>query len=62
MFCDRTPEAAATVEFIARCKVNGRAQRLHEISRFVREGGNWSYVGGNFKDASADAENSTSAD
>lgn len=36
----------ALVEFIARYKVNGRAQRLHEISRFVREGGRWLYVEG----------------
>ena len=36
----------ATVEFIARCRIGGRAQRLHEISRFVREDGCWYYVGG----------------
>ena len=35
---------AATVEFVARCRVGGRAQRLHEVSRFVREGGRWYYV------------------
>lgn len=35
-----------TVEFIARCKVNGRARRLHEVSRFVREDGQWFYVDG----------------
>ena len=29
----------ATVEFIARSKLGGRARRLHETSRFVREGG-----------------------
>lgn len=34
------------VEFVARSKVGGRAQRLHEISRFVREGGAWLYVDG----------------
>lgn len=34
----------ATVEFVARYKVNGRAQRMHEISRFVREEGRWYYV------------------
>jgi SEC-C motif domain protein len=38
----------ATVEFVARCKINGRAQRLHEISRFVREDGNWYYLEGSF--------------
>lgn len=36
----------ATVEFIARYKVNGRAHRLHELSRFVREAGRWVYVDG----------------
>ncbi len=36
----------AIVEFVARYKVNGRAHRLHEISRFVREAGRWFYVDG----------------
>jgi SEC-C motif-containing protein len=36
----------ATVEFVARCRVGGRAQRLHEISRFMREDGRWFYVDG----------------
>ena len=36
----------ALVEFVARYKVNGRAHRLHEISRFVRENGRWFYVEG----------------
>ncbi len=36
----------ATVEFVARCRVGGRAQRLHEISRFLREDGRWFYVDG----------------
>lgn len=36
----------AVVEFVARYKVNGRAHRLHEISRFVRETGQWFYVNG----------------
>jgi SEC-C motif-containing protein len=39
---------AATVEFIARYKIGGRAQRLHEVSRFAREQGNWYYVDGTF--------------
>jgi SEC-C motif domain protein len=38
----------ATVEFVARYKIGGRAHRLHEISRFVREEGRWFYVDGNF--------------
>jgi SEC-C motif domain protein len=36
----------AEVEFVARSKLGGRAQRLHETSRFVREGGRWYYVDG----------------
>ncbi len=36
----------ARVEFVARSKVGGRGQRLHEISRFVREAGRWYYVDG----------------
>ena len=36
----------ATVEFVARHKLGGRAERLHEISRFVREEGRWFYVDG----------------
>ena len=34
------------VEFVARCRDNGRAQRMHETSRFVREQGRWYYVDG----------------
>lgn len=42
----------ATVEFIARYRIGGgSAQRLHERSRFVREGGHWYYVDGTFPDA-----------
>lgn len=37
--------AAAVVEFKAYYKVNGRAAKLHEVSR-VREGGVWFYVDG----------------
>jgi SEC-C motif-containing protein len=36
----------ATVEFVARSKLGGRARRLHEISRFVREDGEWFYIDG----------------
>lgn len=44
-----------TVEFVARFKVGGRAQRLHEVSRFVREPGpdgalRWFYLDGSFPD------------
>lgn len=38
----------AIVEFVARYKVHGRATRLHEISRFVREDGRWFYLDGHF--------------
>ena len=36
----------AEVEFVARHKLAGRAYRLHERSRFTREGGVWFYVDG----------------
>ena len=36
----------AEVEFVARYRVQGRAVRLHERSRFVREDGRWFYVDG----------------
>ena len=35
-----------TVEFVDRHKLGGRAERLHEISRIVRENGRWFYVDG----------------
>lgn len=43
---EQQDEAHAIVEFVARYKVNGRAHRLHEVSRFVREAGQWFYVDG----------------
>ena len=45
-----------TVEFVARFKIGGRAHRLHEVSRFLREpdpaGGapRWFYLDGSFPD------------
>ncbi len=36
----------ATVEFVARYKLNGRAFKLHETSRFERVDGRWLYVDG----------------
>lgn len=39
---------SATVEFVARCRVEGRGQRMHEVSRFTREAGRWFYVDGSF--------------
>lgn len=41
-----TAEDRAEVEFVARWRVGGRAVRLHERSRFVREQGRWYYVDG----------------
>ena len=37
------------VSFVARSKLGGRAHRLHETSRFVREGGVWYYVDGELR-------------
>ncbi len=38
---------SATVEFVARYRTGGGpATRMHETSRFVREGGRWYYVDG----------------
>lgn len=37
------------VEFVARSKRGGRAHRLHETSRFVRENGRWFYLGAEVK-------------
>lgn len=42
----RDDDEHATVEFVARSKLGGRAHRLHETSRFVREDGRWFYVDG----------------
>jgi len=51
----RKAEAAENedfVEFVARLRVDGRGQRLHEVSRFLREpdegGLRWFYVDGQF--------------
>lgn len=41
-------EDRATVEFIARYKINGRMQKLHEVSRFVKEDAQWFYFDGTF--------------
>lgn len=38
----------AEVEFVARSRLNGRATRLQETSRFIRENGRWFYVDGVF--------------
>lgn len=38
--------AHAEVEFVARSRLSGRANRLHEISQFVKTNGRWFYVDG----------------
>lgn len=38
------------VEFLARYKVSGRAERLHEVSRFVAVDGRWLYRDGDILD------------
>ncbi|HEX7643720.1 MAG TPA: YchJ family metal-binding protein [Burkholderiaceae bacterium] len=38
----------ATVEFVARYKIDGKAHRLHEVSRFEKQDSNWVYVEGSF--------------
>ena len=42
----QTAGDAGVVEFVARCKEGGRAQRMHETSRFMREDGRWYYIDG----------------
>lgn len=45
---------AGVVEFIARYRdSNGRAQRMHETSRFVREQWRWYYIDGVFPQTDA---------
>lgn len=47
---EATAEDAAEVEFIARYRIGiAPAGRLHERSRFVREGGRWLYVDGDMR-------------
>lgn len=42
----QTGDSEGQVEFIARYKVGGRAHRLHEVSRFRRFEGRWTYLDG----------------
>ncbi|MBC7858667.1 MAG: hypothetical protein H7Z39_07770 [Burkholderiaceae bacterium] len=48
---------ADSVEFVARYKLGGRAHRLHEVSRFVREDAQgawrWFYLDGSFPERRA---------
>ena len=47
---DVTGATEAEVEFVARYRIGGgSAARLHERSRFVKEGDRWFYVDGTLK-------------
>jgi SEC-C motif-containing protein len=39
-------DETGVVEFVARYKVAGKATRLHEVSRFVKQDGQWFYLDG----------------
>ena len=39
-------DTSAVVEFIARYKLNGKAEQMHEVSEFVKEDGRWFYLNG----------------
>ena len=45
---ENTSETTAIVEFVARYKIGGKAERLHEISQFVRVEGCWYYLVGTY--------------
>lgn len=47
----QTDDNHAEVEFVVRYKIGGRAYRMHEISRFVREEGKWYYLDGDIKNS-----------
>ena len=39
-------DRSGVVEFVARYKLQGKANRLHEKSRFIKENGQWYYLDG----------------
>ncbi|MDO9051484.1 MAG: YchJ family metal-binding protein [Methylotenera sp.] len=41
-----TGETTATVAFVARYKIGGKAERMHEISQFIRLDNHWHYLSG----------------
>ncbi len=46
----REVDSTGTVEFVARFRVGGgRAQRIHEVSQFLKLDGQWYYLEGTFK-------------
>ena len=44
-----TTDETGEVEFVARSKLNGKASRLHENSRFSRYQNHWVYLDGKFR-------------
>ena len=46
---ENTSETTAIVEFVARYKIGGKAEKLHEISQFVRIEGCWYYLAGAYQ-------------
>lgn len=44
-----TGDAMATVEFVARYKIGGKAERMHELSRFEQINNRWYYLDGEMK-------------
>lgn len=45
---ENTGENSAIVEFIARYKIGGKAERLHEVSQFQKIKQQWYYLAGQF--------------
>lgn len=39
-------DLTGTVEFVARYKVNGKAEKMYEVSEFIKEAGHWYYLKG----------------
>lgn len=50
---ERSDANHAIVEFTARFREAGKAQRMHETSRFIQEGGQWFYVDGKVEGGAA---------
>jgi SEC-C motif-containing protein len=45
---ESTGEDTAVVEFVARYKINGKAERLYEVSSFIKLDAKWYYIEGSF--------------
>jgi SEC-C motif domain protein len=43
---ENTDNNSATVEFVARYKVTGKAEKIHEVSKFLRIENYWYYLSG----------------